>query len=372
MGWYCGPRGLMRRRGLASKARCHVKGSCPWTPPYADFNTPLTMVRGDLLSSYSLRCDYSMAALCWFLVAPCVSLTWFSLEQSSDDLSAAHSASSLVFVFGCELPAISPATWYPLAGTRLAPCLGSEDARAEDLHGDLAVHPFRRQLHPASCSSPLTGSDTVPGSNDLASAKMDNWALVPWVPTPPLRHIPEPALEQGSTSSNSDLRRADYGRTTPRQVLAHRTPSPEPFLRCSTQGHPGYHFGLIFELRQGVDDLHFRVLAVDRNVASLLQLLTSLRGAAPSEPAEEHPASAAAEKETLSPGRLSKKPHSSQHAEHAQEMDTEQMGAQDTQPAVSTEGGVDVKRWDDQTTYIEEEPWFEVDHNTWQDYRASL
>jgi hypothetical protein len=88
MGWYCGPRGLMRRRGLASKARCHVKGSFPWTPPYTYFNTPLTMVRADLFSSFSLRCDYSMAEICLFLVAPYVSLTWFSLEQSSDELAA--------------------------------------------------------------------------------------------------------------------------------------------------------------------------------------------------------------------------------------------------------------------------------------------
>jgi hypothetical protein len=145
-----------------------------------------------------------------------------------------------------------------------------------------------------------------------------------------------------------------------------------PFSDAQLRDTLAIIFGLIFELRQGVDDLQFRVLAVDRNVASLLQLLTSLRGAAPSDPAGEHPASAADDRETLNPSLLSKKPYSNQHAEHAQEMDTEQVGAQDTQPAVSTEGGVDVKRWDDQATYIEEEPWLEVDHNTWQGYRASV
>jgi len=46
---------------------------------------------------------------------------------------------------------------------------------------------------------------------------------------------------------------------------------------------------------------------------------------------------------------------------------------QDTQPAVRTEGGMDVvKRWDDQVTYVKEEPWLEVDHNTWQGYRPNV
>ena len=114
------------------------------------------------------------------------------------------------------------------------------------------------------------------------------------------------------------------------------------------------------------------MFAVDRNVASLLQLLTSLRGVAPFDLAVEHPASAADDRETLNQSLPSKKPYSNQHVEHAQEMDTGQEGAQDTQPTVSTEGGMDVKRWDDQATYIKEEPWLAVDHNTWQGYRASV
>jgi hypothetical protein len=86
-----------------------------------------------------------------------------------------------------------------------------------------------------------------------------------------------------------------------------------------------------------------------------------------------NPESAADDGKTLKPSLPSKEPHGNQHAEYAQEMDTRQEGAQDTQPAVSTEGGVDVvKRWDDQVTYIEEEPWLEVDHNTWQGYRANV
>jgi hypothetical protein len=150
-----------------------------------------------------------------------------------------------------------------------------------------------------------------------------------------------------------------------------------PFSDAQLRESLAIIFGLIFELRQGVDDLQFRVLAVDRNVTSLLQLLTSMREAAPSDPDGEtttvNPASAADDGKTLKPSLLSKEPHGTQHAEHAQEMDTGQEGAQDTQPAVSTEGGVDVvKRWDDQVTYIEEEPWLEVDHNTWQGYRANV
>jgi hypothetical protein len=55
--------------------------------------------------------------------------------------------------------------------------------------------------------------------------------------------------------------------------------------------------------------------------------------------------------------------HGVRPAEEAKEMDTGREVKQDTQPAVRTEGGVDaVKQWDDQVTYVEEEPWSEAVH----------
>jgi hypothetical protein len=42
-------------------------------------------------------------------------------------------------------------------------------------------------------------------------------------------------------------------------------------------------YGLVFELRQGVEDLQFRLQATDRKVAVLLQLLSSLHEAFPSD-----------------------------------------------------------------------------------------
>ena len=46
-------------------------------------------------------------------------------------------------------------------------------------------------------------------------------------------------------------------------------------------------FGLVFELWQGVEDLHFRLQSTDDKLTTLLQLLASMREACPSYPAGE-------------------------------------------------------------------------------------
>jgi hypothetical protein len=79
-----------------------------------------------------------------------------------------------------------------------------------------------------------------------------------------------------------------------------------------------------------VEDLQFRLLAVDGNIAILLQLLTSMQEAAPSdldgEATTANPESATDDGKTLEPSLPSKEPHGIQHAEEAKEMDTGQEG----------------------------------------------
>jgi len=58
-------------------------------------------------------------------------------------------------------------------------------------------------------------------------------------------------------------------------------------------------YGLVFELRQGVDDLHFRLQLTNDKVALFLQLLSSLHEAVLSPPegatSRQHPAAEAKE-----------------------------------------------------------------------------
>jgi hypothetical protein len=62
---------------------------------------------------------------------------------------------------------------------------------------------------------------------------------------------------------------------------------PNPFSDTQLRESLAILFGLVFELRQGVEDLQFRLLAVDGKIAILLQLLTSLQEAIPSDLAGE-------------------------------------------------------------------------------------
>jgi hypothetical protein len=144
----------MRRRGLASKARRHVKGSCLWAPPYADINLPLTMARGALHYSLSPRYAHSMAELCWFLVFPCASLTWFSSGQSSGEFSA---ICELVGVcFWSQAPCRRPC--YPAPPSQHETC-PMPRPRGRPRRGSPwrpRRPPISPPTSPSSCSSPLT------------------------------------------------------------------------------------------------------------------------------------------------------------------------------------------------------------------------
>jgi hypothetical protein len=93
-------------------------------------------------------------------------------------------------------------------------------------------------------------------------------------------------------------------------------------------------FGLVFELRQGVEDLQFRLLTVDGNIAILLQLLTSMQEAIPSDLAGEATTAntkrATDDRKTLEPNLPTEEPHGIQHAEEAKEMDMGWEVQQDT------------------------------------------
>jgi hypothetical protein len=135
-------------------------------------------------------------------------------------------------------------------------------------------------------------------------------------------------------------------------------------------------YGLVFELRQGVDDLHFRLQLTDDKVALFLQHLTSLHEAvlstqegATSKPnsepeakkandtgcakaAEDTPMHWAA---TLSEDRAKENAASLRPTQGGKEARGAENNVKDDPAAAATKQ--DEKQWGDGTTVVEEEPW---------------
>jgi hypothetical protein len=114
---------------------------------------------------------------------------------------------------------------------------------------------------------------------------------------------------------------------------------------------------LVFGIRQGVEDLHYRLQDTDAKVELFLQTLSSMHEAFSSSPAE-----------TDSNGGASAATGEGQDkAQRSAEREREKDGRESN--ADETAGDVKVgKLWADQTTYVEEEPWTEDLHATWPDY----
>jgi hypothetical protein len=120
-------------------------------------------------------------------------------------------------------------------------------------------------------------------------------------------------------------------------------------------------YGLVFELRQGVEDLHFCLQSTDDKVTTLLQLLSSMRETFPSHPdgvtLEEMPRTETGEGNTKE--------------QRAEEKGLEQTNCRTTKAdsasrplgdeMTDVEGAADKVTgeviWATGPTYIEEEPW---------------
>jgi hypothetical protein len=133
-------------------------------------------------------------------------------------------------------------------------------------------------------------------------------------------------------------------------------------------------YGLVFELRQGVEDLQFRLQATDEKVTALLQLLSSMHEAFPSDPVG---ATSVEEPRAATAGGNAKGQRSAENGlEQAGretmtvEVDSARRPLQDTTTdADRTASNVKVDvQWVDQVTYVEEEPWTGDLHATWPGY----
>jgi hypothetical protein len=127
-------------------------------------------------------------------------------------------------------------------------------------------------------------------------------------------------------------------------------------------------YDLVFELRQGMEDLHFRIQLMDGRISTLLQLLSTVQDASPSYPvgaaSEGAPSSASDDRNV----RKQSGSVAEVVAEPVQQEDTEAVTA--TGQHVHTPSGDagttanrdectmdDDMHWENQGTPVEEEPW---------------
>jgi hypothetical protein len=156
-------------------------------------------------------------------------------------------------------------------------------------------------------------------------------------------------------------------------------------------------YGLVFELRQGVEDLQFRLQTTDEKVVVLLQLLSSMHEAFHSDPAgatsvKEPCAATDGENVTLRATSV-KEPCAATdggdvtmqcatesglkqdgHETMDAEVNSVKRPLQDTTKndvGTATKEEVEVQ-WVDGVTYVEEEPWTEDLHATWPGYMPDV
>jgi hypothetical protein len=358
---------------MASKARSHVKGSCLRPPPYTSIKWPLTW-RGEQLNR-SLPPLYShfMAGFYLHFVCPCAGFNWHpSWQPPSEFFGICRLITALVWLQASfhsplHLTLSIQFTTRTMPRPRGRPRRGSPWKPRRP-----SVSP---PASPSSCSSPsIQPEPTLPSSPALAASHFDSLAIVPRLSSSTSRHLPEPPLFEPPLAPIPTSVGLIVGEPPPCKPRSTENQSPNSFPDTQLRESLAILFGLVFELRQGVEDLQFRLLAVDGKIAVLLQLLTSLQEAIPSDLAGEataaEPGGATNEGNVQEQNSARNEQHEVRHEEKAKEMDTGRDAKQDTPPAVGrTEGSVDaVKQWADQVTYVEEEPWSEAVHVTWPGY----
>jgi hypothetical protein len=186
-------------------------------------------------------------------------------------------------------------------------------------------------------SSPRHQSDFTPVS--LQAPQFSSMAVIPRTPISLLRLFQDsPATPPNPVPSHDPPGNLECGPSpqgAPKTAGLH---SQDSFDKEQFRNSLSVLHNLVFELRQEVADLHFRIQATDVKVASFLQILSSMHAALFPDPVE-------ADKDEGQHNKPS--PVDISRQKEAREDDTE--GAER-----SKEAG---KQWSDETTYIEEEPW---------------
>jgi hypothetical protein len=220
---------------------------------------------------------------------------------------------------------------------------------------------------PSSHSSPSIHPEPIPPAPpDIVVSNFDSLAIIPKMLSSSSRLPPNPPGFEPPPPPHQNSAGTTGGEPPPceNQPL-------NSFLDNQLRDSLGILYSLVFELRQGVEDLQFRLLAVDEKVAVLLQLLNSLQEALPTDIAGVASAKEPVVQPTRGTPRRSVRLGMSRTklcTRIWQRKWSQHMARCRTPRQLSTEtgGSMDTgKRWDDGVTYVEEEPWSEAVHVTW-------
>jgi hypothetical protein len=294
-----------------------------------------------------------MARLAVLIIDPCVRFEGFLPSRRKRDLACTYRI-AVVSVTSLHL-------WYICAQTS-PPALMKERLRGRPRRGS-PWKPRRPSVSPSAspstCSSsrPPTPSTVVspPPSHCMLPHSM---ATIPRGSAPLLRCPQDPWMQFSAPLSIPG----------PSRLLSGAPPAyGEPKCACL---HLADHlesehfrdrlvilYDLVFELRTEVADLKYRLQATDDNVVSFLHLISTMHSELASDPVDSAPGKAP---DAAMGAGMDGMPRP---AEEKQEKVERRGQAVDTTCDERKE-----KRWDDQSTFIEEEPWTEDLRATWIGY----
>jgi hypothetical protein len=187
-------------------------------------------------------------------------------------------------------------------------------------------------------------------------------AMVPRSPSSPLRHLLNPPVNPTAPTPVLDplgnLGCEPYPHHASRGAGQQFNDS---FNAAQFRDSLAALYDLVFGIRQGVEDLHYRLQDTDAKVELFLRTLSSMQDALSSSPAETDPME--------EPG--AETGEGQDEAQRSAERDRAKSGRESN--ADDTAGDVkDGKLWADQTTYVEEEPWTADLQAKWPDYSPGV
>jgi hypothetical protein len=214
---------------------------------------------------------------------------------------------------------------------------------------------------PSICSSPsLQPEPFISPSPAPPVSQFNCLAIIPRMPSSsscPL--LAPPMVEPAPIPVFDSLRKTGGEPPPPRKPWNSENQSSDSFYGTQLRESLAILYGLVFELRQGVEDLQFRLQATDGKVAVLLQLLSSLQEAFPSDPAGaasvEEPCAATSGGNAKVQRSTENGLEQAKHEDMAVEVDTARRPLQDTSTGADrTASNVEAEvQWADQVTYVE-------------------
>jgi hypothetical protein len=204
---------------------------------------------------------------------------------------------------------------------------------------------------PSISSSPrLQSGHFSASSHGLTNPQFNCMAMVPRTPSSPQRHLLSPPVNPSVPTPALDPLGYMGGDEHPHHASRGAGPHPhDSFTAAQIRDSLAALNDLVFGIRQGVEDLNYRLQETDAKVELFLRTLSSLQDSLASSPAEAVPME--------EPGA----------ATGAGKDVARESKADDTAGDVE-----DGKIWADQPTYVEEEPWPGDLQAKWPDFSPGV